>query len=107
MGCPAKDAAAASDPLEVQRLKLGEPNAIDALQAEIECDLTLQGATAIEDKLQDGVPEILADLRKAGIKLWMLTGDKEETAINIAFACQLVDNSSTVSYTHLTLPTKA
>ena len=36
----------------------------------------LQGATAIEDKLQDGVPEVLADLRVAGIKVWMLTGDK-------------------------------
>ena len=52
--------------------------------------LTLQGATAIEDKLQDGVPEILADLRAAGIKVWMLTGDKVGTAKNIATACNIL-----------------
>jgi len=38
--------------------------------------------------LQDGVPECIADLAAAGIKIWVLTGDKVETAINIAIACQ-------------------
>jgi phospholipid-transporting ATPase len=50
----------------------------------------LLGATAIEDKLQDGVPECVAELMRAGLHVWMLTGDKEETAINIAVACNLV-----------------
>ena len=57
---------------------------------EIEKDMTLVGATAIEDKLQDGVPDAIATLAKAGIKIWVLTGDKQETAENIAFACQLL-----------------
>jgi phospholipid-translocating P-type ATPase (flippase) len=59
---------------------------------EVEGDLQLLGVTAIEDKLQDGVPRCISDLRKAGISIWVLTGDKEETAINIGFACQLIDN---------------
>ncbi|KAM4889337.1 phospholipid-transporting ATPase IK [Thomomys bottae] len=50
----------------------------------------LLGATAIEDKLQDGVPEAIKCLKKANIKVWMLTGDKLETAVNTAFACQLL-----------------
>ena len=45
------------------------------------------GATGIEDRLQDGVPETIAALRKAGLQIWVLTGDKQETAINIAYAC--------------------
>ncbi|KAJ3046996.1 hypothetical protein HK097_000331, partial [Rhizophlyctis rosea] len=49
----------------------------------IEKDLTLLGATAIEDKLQDGVPDTIATLMQAGIKVWVLTGDRQETAINI------------------------
>lgn len=51
----------------------------------IERDLTLLGCTAIEDKLQDGVPQCIEILQKAGIKIWILTGDKMETAINIAY----------------------
>uniref|UniRef100_A0A7S3NH53 Phospholipid-transporting ATPase n=1 Tax=Aureoumbra lagunensis TaxID=44058 RepID=A0A7S3NH53_9STRA len=58
--------------------------------AEVERDLKLVGATAIEDKLQDGVPQTIADLAKAGIKLWVLTGDKMETAINIGYSCRLL-----------------
>ncbi|EPE08133.1 phospholipid-transporting atpase 1 [Ophiostoma piceae UAMH 11346] len=58
----------------------------------IELDLTLIGGTAIEDRLQDGVPETIALLAEAGIKLWVLTGDKNETAINIAFSCNLLNN---------------
>lgn len=46
-------------------------------------NLLLLGATAIEDRLQAGVPETIANLLKAGIKIWVLTGDKQETAINI------------------------
>lgn len=50
-----------------------------------------KGATGIEDRLQDGVPDTIQALRKAGIKIWMLTGDKRETAVNIAYACKLLE----------------
>ncbi|MCJ1476204.1 hypothetical protein MMC13_004870 [Lambiella insularis] len=58
----------------------------------IERELTLLGGTAIEDRLQDGVPDTIALLGDAGIKLWVLTGDKVETAINIGFSCNLLSN---------------
>ena len=50
---------------------------------EIERDLELIGATIVEDKLKDLVPETIKDLRMAGIKIWVLTGDKVDTAENI------------------------
>ena len=56
----------------------------------IETDLTLLGATAIEDKLQVGVPETIAKLLEANIHVWVLTGDKQETAINIGHSCKLL-----------------
>ncbi|XP_066489011.1 phospholipid-transporting ATPase VD [Tiliqua scincoides] len=62
----------------------------------LENELTLLGATGIEDRLQDGVPETIEKLRRAGINIWMLTGDKQETAINIGHACKLLDPSDTI-----------
>lgn len=56
----------------------------------LEHDLSLLGATAIEDKLQDGVPETIHTLQTAGIKVWVLTGDRQETAINIGMSCKLI-----------------
>ncbi|KAF1995514.1 phospholipid-translocating P-type ATPase [Amniculicola lignicola CBS 123094] len=56
----------------------------------IEHDFTLLGATAIEDKLQDGVPDTISTLQSAGIKIWVLTGDRQETAINIGMSCKLI-----------------
>ncbi|CAN6336564.1 unnamed protein product [Urochloa humidicola] len=56
----------------------------------LERDLILLGATAVEDKLQKGVPECVDKLAQAGIKIWVLTGDKMETAINIGYACSLL-----------------
>ncbi|MBA0571552.1 hypothetical protein Golax_001794 [Gossypium laxum] len=56
----------------------------------MERDLFLVGATAVEDKLQKGVPQCIDKLAQAGLKLWVLTGDKMETAINIGFACSLL-----------------
>lgn len=56
----------------------------------IENNLILLGATAIEDKLQEGVPETIAALLKADINMWILTGDKQETAINIGYSCKLI-----------------
>ena len=63
---------------------------------EIEKDLKLMGVTAIEDKLQDGVGEALTKFRAGNIKVWMLTGDKVDTAINIGFSCSLLDTSMTL-----------
>ncbi|XP_039438837.1 probable phospholipid-transporting ATPase IM isoform X5 [Culex pipiens pallens] len=63
---------------------------LGAIYDEIECDMQLIGVTAIEDKLQDGVPQTIANLQMAGIKVWVLTGDKQETAINIGYSCQLL-----------------
>ncbi|CAK7567246.1 MAG: phospholipid transporting ATPase [Sporothrix epigloea] len=65
---------------------------MEAAAEEIEQELTLLGGTAIEDRLQDGVPDTIALLAEAGIKLWVLTGDKVETAINIGFSCNLLNN---------------
>lgn len=59
----------------------------------IEINLKLIGATAIEDKLQDGVPETIASLLKAEINIWVLTGDKQETAINIGYSCKLLSHA--------------
>lgn len=56
---------------------------LDALSDELEQDLRLLGATAIEDRLQDGVPEAIADLKRAGIKIWVATGDRLETAVGM------------------------
>uniref|UniRef100_A0A804I585 Phospholipid-transporting ATPase n=1 Tax=Musa acuminata subsp. malaccensis TaxID=214687 RepID=A0A804I585_MUSAM len=60
----------------------------------IERDLILVGATAVEDKLQKGVPQCIDKLAQAGLKIWVLTGDKMETAINIGYVC-LTSNSHT------------
>jgi len=64
--------------------------AIAACGAKLELEMTLLGVTAIEDRLQDEVPEVIADLTRAGIIVWMLTGDKLETAINIGRSCNLI-----------------
>ena len=63
---------------------------LERVSDEVEQNLLLLGATAIEDKLQDGVPEAIADLKKAGIKIWVLTGDKLETAIGACFHIALL-----------------
>jgi len=65
----------------------------DELASAIEKNLVLLGATAIEDKLQEGVPDCIGTLQEAGIKIWVLTGDKLETAINIGFASNLLNRS--------------
>ncbi|KZV53133.1 phospholipid-transporting ATPase 3-like [Dorcoceras hygrometricum] len=66
---------------------------LDEVAEQIERELVLIGCTAIEDKLQEGVPDCIETLSRAGIKIWVLTGDKLETAINIAYACKLMNNS--------------
>uniref|UniRef100_A0AAY4DG97 Phospholipid-transporting ATPase n=1 Tax=Denticeps clupeoides TaxID=299321 RepID=A0AAY4DG97_9TELE len=74
----------ASTSLQNRALKLEESYEL------IEKNLQLLGATAIEDKLQDKVPETIETLIKADIKIWILTGDKQETAINIGHSCKLL-----------------
>eukprot|EP01038_Epipyxis_sp_PR26KG_P007375 gene7375-10046_t len=81
---------ARTDLAQIEKKKRGEKNLIEDLENAIEMKLRVLGCTAIEDKLQDGVPDCIAELAKAGINIWVLTGDKEETAINIAVACNLV-----------------
>ena len=78
---------AASTSLDNREKKMAE------CYEEIETNLSLIGATAIEDKLQDGVPQTIKNLGKAGIKLWVLTGDKQETAINIGYSCNMLTDT--------------
>ncbi|CAF4458226.1 unnamed protein product, partial [Adineta steineri] len=66
---------------------------MNELYEEIEINMKLLGMTAIEDKLQDGVPECIEKLTQAGINIWMLTGDKIETAENVGFSCRLLKNN--------------
>ncbi|CUG00064.1 phospholipid-transporting ATPase 1c, putative [Bodo saltans] len=73
---------------------------ISEVASRIEQNLELVGTTAIEDKLQDGVPETIELLSSAGIKVWMLTGDKQETAVNIGFACSLLGDDMGVFTFH-------
>ncbi|XXQ33697.1 Phospholipid-transporting ATPase [Plasmodiophora brassicae] len=63
---------------------------MDKLASEIECNLQLLAVTAIEDCLQVGVPRTISLLSSAGIKMWILTGDKIETAITIGCSCNLI-----------------
>eukprot|EP00817_Percolomonadidae_sp_ATCC50343_P006674 CAMPEP_0117423110 /NCGR_PEP_ID=MMETSP0758-20121206/3812_1 /TAXON_ID=63605 /ORGANISM="Percolomonas cosmopolitus, Strain AE-1 (ATCC 50343)" /LENGTH=1403 /DNA_ID=CAMNT_0005206127 /DNA_START=14 /DNA_END=4225 /DNA_ORIENTATION=+ len=76
--------------LEITDVKIKEKK-LEVINAEIEKDLYLVGITAIEDKLQSGVPNTIAELKKGQIKIWVLTGDKQETAKNIGFACDLLN----------------
>ncbi|KAI0070017.1 phospholipid-translocating P-type ATPase [Panus rudis PR-1116 ss-1] len=71
----------------------GRGEALDKAAEIIEKDMFLLGATAIEDKLQDGVPDTIHTLQMAGIKVWVLTGDRQETAINIGMSCKLISES--------------
>lgn len=71
----------------------GRDEAIDKCALDLEHSFQITGSTAIEDRLQDGVPDSIVHIRKAGIKLWILTGDKIETAINIGYSCGLLDDN--------------
>uniref|UniRef100_A0A3Q1HA55 Phospholipid-transporting ATPase n=1 Tax=Anabas testudineus TaxID=64144 RepID=A0A3Q1HA55_ANATE len=68
----------------------GREERLDELYEEIEKDMLLLGATAVEDKLQEGVPQTIEQLAKADIKIWVLTGDKQETAENIGYSCNML-----------------
>ncbi|XP_049443186.1 phospholipid-transporting ATPase IC [Epinephelus fuscoguttatus] len=64
---------------------------LERLYDQMERELQLLGVTAIEDRLQEGVPQTIALLQQAGLKVWVLTGDKKETAVNIGYSCKLLD----------------
>ncbi|KAM9735524.1 phospholipid-transporting ATPase ID-like [Menidia menidia] len=68
----------------------GREERLDQIYEDIEKDLILLGATAVEDKLQDGVPQTIEQLAKADMKIWVLTGDKQETAENIGYSCNML-----------------
>eukprot|EP00891_Asterochloris_glomerata_P000836 jgi/Astpho2/836/Aster-00685 len=74
---------------------------------EIEVDIDLIGVTAIEDKLQDGVPAAIQSLLEAGMKVWVITGDKQETAINIAISCKLIRNPDSLLICNADTPAAA
>ena len=70
----------------------GRDELIDKVALDLEHSFDIVGSTAIEDKLQDEVDTTIASLKEAGIKVWVLTGDKIETAINIGYSCKLLSN---------------
>jgi len=75
---------------EAQTAIYDRQSKVEAVEDKLEQGLTLLGATAIEDKLQNGVPRTIESMAHAGIGVWVLTGDKPDTAINISYACNLV-----------------
>ncbi|XP_045058205.2 phospholipid-transporting ATPase IK isoform X3 [Desmodus rotundus] len=75
---------------EASVLLQNRAHALHQVYEEMEQDLQLLGATAIEDRLQDGVLETIQCLKQGNIKVWILTGDKPETVVNIGFACRLL-----------------
>lgn len=74
----------------------GREEKVATVSAEIEQDLVYIATTAVEDKLQDKVPETIKFMREAGVKLWVLTGDKRETAENIGYSANLLDRQMDV-----------
>jgi phospholipid-transporting ATPase len=68
------------------------------VQAQLEVNLKMVGVTAVEDCLQDGVPEAIATIKGAGVRIWVLTGDKTETAVDIAHSCQLFTEETKLAY---------
>jgi magnesium-transporting ATPase (P-type) len=89
------DEVAAFAEREQQAIRqLMDKSEIDLLWQSIEHGCVCLGSTAIEDKLQEGVPETILALRQADVKVWMLTGDKRETAHDIAKSTSLIDDKT-------------
>ncbi|CAI2727712.1 unnamed protein product [Schistosoma spindalis] len=86
---------------EVYEIETGNENSTEAMMImmdKLERNFILLGATGIEDRLQNGVPETIDALREAGMHVWMLTGDKQETAVNIARSANLITSQHRVMY---------
>ncbi|GKT22081.1 hypothetical protein ADUPG1_012049, partial [Aduncisulcus paluster] len=69
---------------------------ITDIYGEIECDLAICGCSGVEDQLQSGVSQTLQDLREAEVRVWVLTGDKVGTAINIGYSSKLIPKEALV-----------
>lgn len=76
------------------------------LEEELEVDFDLIGSTAIEDKLQEDVAQTIYDIRQAGIRVWVLTGDKVETAMNIGHSCKLLEDKMNIFILSAKTPTE-
>jgi phospholipid-transporting ATPase len=76
--------------LEAEKDLINREAKLDEIYSHFETKIVLVGATAVEDRLQDDVPQTIHSLQQAGIKIWMLTGDKLETAENIGESCKLL-----------------
>ncbi|CAK5150296.1 unnamed protein product [Aphanomyces euteiches] len=86
--------------MELWTLPLGTPAAAWIAQVEDPTQMQVLGTTGVEDKLQAGVPDALETLAMAGIRVWMLTGDKDETAVALGHSSGLLSNASTVVTIH-------
>ncbi len=71
---------------------------LNKLYERIECNINFMGLTAIEDKLQDGVPDTIYTLLTCNIRVWVLTGDKQDTAEEIAKSCKLINENMSIIY---------
>ncbi|KAL9002033.1 MAG: hypothetical protein Q9188_005018 [Gyalolechia gomerana] len=83
--------------LEASTSLVDRQEKVENVGSMVERELELAGATAIEDKLQQGVPETIDKLRRAGIHIFMLTGDKIQTAINIGYSARMIKDYSTIT----------
>ena len=72
----------------------GKNKLIDRCYEIMENKLELLGGTVVEDKLQDQVPETIKGIKAAGIKIWVLTGDKMSTVESIALSCNLLTSNT-------------
>lgn len=83
---------------DAKALSEGREEVLKGLYAKVETGLILYGITAIEDKLQDGVQAAIETIKAAGIRFWVLTGDKVETAVEIVRSCQLFTETTKLAY---------
>lgn len=81
--------------IEAGKLLVDREATVDAVCLELERNLRLIGSSAIEDRLQDRVPETISFFLAAGVKVWVLTGDKRETAVTVAATSSLLDPRTT------------
>ncbi|XP_078513784.1 phospholipid-transporting ATPase IH isoform X2 [Lissotriton helveticus] len=85
----------ASKILQTAKLSLQErEKKLAEAYEQVEQDLILLGATAVEDRLQEKAADTIEALQKAGMKVWVLTGDKMETAAATCYACKLFRRST-------------
>ena len=87
-------------------MSIDKEKLMERVAEELEVEFELVGSTAIEDKLQDDVGQTIHDIKRAGIKVWVLTGDKVETAINIGYSCRLLNDDMNTFVLKETKPRK-